>query len=219
MRTDSAPDEPTARTGAAVPEPVIRRLPLYVRALGELVARGAELVSSSEIAALSGIGAAQVRRDLSYFGGFGRKGLGYDSRQLLGAVRGILHLDEEYRVVLVGAGPLGQAIARYGGFRENGFRLSWVYDHNEERIGAIFGELVVEDVARMPERVRAEGVRVAILAVPREAAQDVADQLVGSGVRAILNYAPVTLHVPPDVHIYDIDPVAALQSLAYYLSR
>jgi redox-sensing transcriptional repressor len=201
-----------------IPDVVIKRLPIYLRALNQLLASGATIVSSSELALATGSTAPQIRRDLSYFGEFGKRAKGYDIVHLLDSIREILNIEEQYRVVVVGAGPLGQAIARYGGFRENGFLLSWVYDHNPERIGTRLNDIVVEDVARMPERVRSEGVRIAILAVPSAAAQEVADLLVGAGVKAILNYAPVVLRVPDDVRVYDIDPVAALQSLTYYLS-
>ncbi len=202
-----------------IPEVVIKRLPIYARVLNELLESGATVVSSSDLALATGSTAAQIRRDLSYFGEFGKQGKGYDVVHLLEAIREILNVNEQYRVVVVGAGSLGQAIARYEGFRHNGFLLSWVYDHNPERIGKrLSDDMVVEDVAHMAERVRNEGVKIAILAVPASAAQDVTETLVEAGVKAILNYAPVVLRVPDDVRVYDIDPVAALQSLTYYLS-
>ena len=205
------------QAGVNIPDVVIKRLPIYARALSELLLSGAEIVSSSELAIATGSTAAQIRRDLSYFGEFGKQGKGYDSIHLLDAIREILNITQQYRVVIVGAGPLGQAIARYSGFSENGFHLSWVYDHNPDRIGTRLGDIVVEDVRHMPARIRAEQVKVAIMAVPAAAAQEVADTLVDAGVKGILNYAPVILRVPADVRVYDIDPVAALQSLTYYL--
>ena len=201
-----------------IPDVVIKRLPIYARALAELQDAGADLVSSSELALATGSTAAQIRRDLSYFGEFGKQGHGYDIAHLLGAIREILNINEQYRLVVVGAGPLGQAIARYGGFSEHGYHISWIYDHNPERIGTRINDVIVEDVRDMPERVRSRGVKIAILAVPAGAAQEVADTLVDAGVKAILNYAPAVLRVPADVRVYDIDPVAALQSLTYYLS-
>lgn len=203
---------------ANIPNIVIKRLPIYARALADMLLSGAEMVSSNELALATGSTAAQIRRDLSYFGEFGKQGKGYDVRHLLAAIREILNIDEEYRVVVVGAGPLGQAIARYSGFRENGFLLSWMYDHNPDRIGTRVGDIVVEDVAEMPRRVREEDVKIAILAVPSSAAQEVTDLLVDSGIKAILSYASAILRVPEDVRVYDIDPVSALQSLTYYLS-
>lgn len=201
-----------------IPDIVIKRLPIYARALSEILLSGARMVSSNELALATGSTAAQIRRDLSYFGEFGKQGKGYDVGHLLNAIRQILNINAEYRVVIVGAGLLGQAIARYNGFRENGFLLSWMYDHNPERIGMRVGDIVVEDVADMPQRVREEDVKIAILAVPPAAAQEVTELLVDCGIRAILNYAPAVVRVPDDVRVYDIDPVAALQSLTYYLS-
>lgn len=203
---------------ANIPDIVIKRLPIYARALSDILLSGGEMVSSNELALRTGSTAAQIRRDLSYFGEFGKQGKGYDVGHLLNAIRQILNINAEYRVVIVGAGLLGQAIARYNGFRENGFLLSWMYDHNPERIGMQVGDIVVEDVADMPRRVREEEVKIAILAVPTAAAQEVTDMLVDCGIRAILNYAPAVLRVPEEVRVYDVDPVAALQSLTYYLS-
>ncbi len=202
----------------SIPDVVIKRLPIYARALTAMLDAGSETVSSKELALATGSTAAQIRRDLSYFGEFGKQGKGYNIPHLLDAIRDILNINERYRVVVVGAGPLGQAIARYGGFSEHGFQLSWVYDHNPERIGTTLNDVVVEDVATMPERIRAMQVRVAIIAVPASAAQEVADTLVESGVKAILNYAPAVLRVSSDVRVYDIDPVSALQALTYYLA-
>ena len=202
---------------ANIPDIVIKRLPLYARALAHLRDAGCELVSSNELALATGSTAAQIRRDLSYFGGFGKQGRGYDADHLLAAIRSILNLDEQWPVALVGAGPLGQAVARYAGFAEQGFLIRRVYDHNPERIGLQLNNLLVEDVADMPDTLCADGIAVAILAVPAAAAQEVAEQLVRSGVKAILNYAPATLQVPDDVRVQDLDPVAALQSLTYYL--
>lgn len=201
-----------------IPDIVIKRLPIYARALLQLVESGEATVSSNELAEATGSTAAQIRRDLSYFGEFGKQGRGYDIAHLSGAIREILNLNEEWRLVLVGAGSLGQAVARNGRFAEQGFPISHIYDHNAARIGRRLDGLVIEDVAGMPEVIRREGITIAILAVPPAAAQQVADVLVESGVKAILNYAPATIHVPDDVRVQDIDPVAALQSLTYYLS-
>ena len=202
----------------SIPDVVVRRLPFYARALAQLIESGSETVSSSQIAAATSTSAAQVRRDLSYFGGFGTQGRGYDAEYLLSAIRAILHSDQEWLVALVGAGALGRAIARHTPLAEQGFRIAHVYDHNPRRIGSRIDGTVVEDVADLPERVRLENIQVAILAVPARAAQDVTNVLVDSGVRAILNYSPATLQVPPEVRVHDMDPVAALQSLAFYLT-
>ncbi len=201
-----------------IPDVVIKRLPIYSRALVQILATGQRTVSSNELAMATGSTAAQIRRDLSYFGGFGKQGKGYDVERLLAAIREILNLNEQWPVVLIGAGSLGQAVARYGGFAEQGFVVRRVFDHNVERIGMRINDLVVQDVREMAGLVRQEGILVAILAVPAGAAQKVADDLAEAGVKAILNYAPSTIQVPDDVRVHDIDPVAALQSLTYYLS-
>ncbi len=201
-----------------IPDVVIKRLPIYSRALVQILATRQRTVSSNELAMATGSTAAQIRRDLSYFGGFGKQGKGYDVERLLAAIREILNLNEQWPVVLIGAGSLGQAVARYGGFAEQGFVVRRVFDHNVDRIGMRINDLVVQDVREMAELVRQEGILVAILAVPAGAAQKVADDLAKAGVKAILNYAPSTIQVPDDVRVHDIDPVAALQSLTYYLT-
>lgn len=197
---------------------VIQRLPLYARALTSLLEGGRQVVSSQDIAMAAGHTAAQVRRDLSYFGGFGKQGKGYDAQYLLSRIKAILHINEQWRVVLVGAGPLGQAIARNNRFAQNGFHISWVYDHNAERIGTTLDGLTVEHVGDMRKRIIEEDVKIAILAVPHQAAQSVTETLVDAGIRAILNYSPTSIQVPEWVHVYNIDPVTALQSLTYYLT-
>lgn len=201
-----------------IPDIVIKRLPIYVRALLRLQEAARDTVSSSELAVATGSTAAQIRRDLSYFGEFGKQGRGYEIEYLLEAVKQILHLDEQWRIALVGAGPLGQAVARYSRFAEQGFRITHVYDHNPDRIGARLDDLTIEDVSYMPQTIRKEEIQLAILAVPATAAQGVADTLVGAGIKAILNYAPVSIQAPDDVRVQDIDPVAALQSLTYYVT-
>ncbi len=201
-----------------IPDVVIKRLPIYSRALVQILAAGQRTVSSNELALATRSTAAQIRRDFSYFGGFGKQGKGYDVDRLLAAIREILNLNEQWPVVLIGAGSLGQAVARYGGFAEQGFVVRRVFDHNVDRIGMRINDLVVQDVREMAELVRQEGILVAILAVPAGAAQKVADDLAQAGVKAILNYAPSTIQVPDDVRVHDIDPVAALQSLTYYLT-
>lgn len=201
-----------------IPDVVIRRLPIYARALEQLLETGTRIVSSGDLAAATGNTAAQIRRDLSYFGEFGKAGRGYDGRHLLEAIRRILHLQAPWKLVLVGAGALGQAVARYTRFAEQGFQICRVYDHNPKRIGTRLNGLTVEDVVTMPKGIREEGILLAVLAVPAASAQAVADSLVESGVKAILNYAPVSIQVPDDVRVQDIDPVAALQTLTYYVT-
>ena len=199
-----------------IPDIVIRRLPIYVRTLQGLADRGVESVSSDELAEHIGVTAAQIRRDLSYFGKFGKQGKGYDTDFLAGVIARILRLDREWDVALAGFGNLGRAIAHYRGF-EPAFRIAAIFDHNEERVGEqVDGVTILRD-DRITEVVAREGIRIGIIAVPATAAQDVADRMVAGGVRAMLNYAPIVLRVPSDVTVREIDPVGAMQSMTYYL--
>ena len=201
----------------AIPDIVIRRLPVYVRTLRALTERGVESVSSDELADHIGVTAAQIRRDLSYFGKFGKQGKGYDTEFLAGAIAHILRLDRQWDVALVGFGNLGRAIAHYRGFSPS-FRIAAIFDLNDEHIGERVGEATVLGDDRITEVVAREGIRLGIIAVPAAAAQEVATRMVAGGVRSLLNYAPVVLRVPPTVTVREIDPVGAMQSMTYYLN-
>jgi len=200
-----------------IPDVVIRRLPVYVRTLRQMLTEQVTSASSEELGLRVGVSAAQIRRDLSYFGRFGTQGKGYDIQQLELAVTRILHLDRQWAAALVGFGHLGQAIAQYQGFEQNSFRISTIFARNPDHIGQQVNGVIVLDASAITEVVREMGVRIGIIAVPAAAAQDVADQLIAGGVRAILNYAPVTLRLPDNVWTREIDPTGALQSLTYYL--
>ncbi len=202
----------------AIPDVVIRRLPVYVRTLRQMLNEGVTSASSEELGERIGVSAAQIRRDLSYFGRFGKQGKGYDLVQLERAITHILHLDRQWDAALVGFGHLGQAIAGYHGFEENSFRISAIFARNPDHIGRQVNGVVILDQTEISEVVREMGIRIGIVAVPASAAQDVADQLIEAGVRAILNYAPVVLRVSANVWTREIDPTSALQSLTYYLS-
>jgi len=201
----------------AVPDVVIRRLPLYLRTLRHLYRDGWQTVSSEELARALGVTAAQIRRDLSYFGRFGKQGYGYDIAALIRELEAVLQLDRTWDVALVGYGNLGQAIAQYRGFAPNGFRIAAIFAKSPEHIGLVVDGIVVLPETEIENVVRELGIRIGILAVPAEAAQEVADKLIAAGVRALLNYAPATLRVPPDVVVRDIDPISALQSMTYFL--
>ena len=200
-----------------VPEIVVGRLPIYLRMLEFLKKEGKPITSSQELAERLGLSSAQIRKDLSYFGEFGKQGTGYNIDYLQKQLRQILHVDRVWDVVLIGAGDLGRALAHYQGFVPQGFRLSAVFDNAPKKIGTPVGGLTVLDIAELPRLVREKRIRVAILAVPAESASGVAAMLVDSGIQAILNYAPITLNVPSHVKVYHIDPVVGLQSMAYYL--
>ncbi|HEX3303249.1 MAG TPA: redox-sensing transcriptional repressor Rex [Thermomicrobiales bacterium] len=203
-----------------IPDVVIRRLPIYVRTLQILIDQtGSESVSSDQLAEAIGVSGAQIRRDLSYFGRFGKQGKGYDARRLVEEINRILRLDQTWEVALVGFGNLGRAIAQYGGFVPSTFRITCIFDRNEERVGQTVDGIVVESDARIAKSIRELGVKIGIIAVPQTSAQVVADALVEGGIEAILNYAPCHLRTPESVTVRDVDPVGAMQSMTYYLSN
>lgn len=203
----------------AIPDVVVRRLPIYARSLAYLAEEGVRSVSSQELGERIGVTAAQIRKDLSYFGEFGKQGIGYNVEYLLGHIRRILGLNESWPVVLVGAGHLGQAIARYEGFRSRGIDIVGVFDTDQSKIGLDLGKLTVQSDSELPALLQAQHIRLAIVAVPASLAQDVVDQLVSHGVQGILNYAPIVVQVPKGVWVRHIDPVALLHSMTYYLAR
>jgi redox-sensing transcriptional repressor len=205
------------RENRPVPDIVIGRLPIYLRALTHLMEEGQQITSSKEMAERLGISSAQIRKDLSHFGEFGKQGMGYNIAHLRDQIKRILQVDRIWNVAVVGAGDLGHAIVQYGGFEGRGFRVACVFDNDPQKIGRRLGKFEIGDVAEMPEKLREMGITVAIVAVPASAAQAVVDDLVEGGVKAILNYAPITVTVPPEVRMQYIDPVTHLQRMTYYL--
>jgi len=202
-----------------VPHIVVSRLPVYLRALRHMANEGKKVASSRELAERLGTTSAQIRKDLSYYGEFGKQGMGYEVLYLQQQLERILKVDREWRVVLVGAGDLGHALAHHGGFARAGFRIVAVFDNDPEKIGQMMGGLEIQDSAGLREIVAGRGLRVGIIAVPASDAQAVADQLVAGGVKAILNYAPITLNVPEGVGVQYVDPVVHLQTMTYYLGN
>jgi len=202
-----------------IPPVVIDRLPLYARALSKLEEGGREVVSSQELGTRLGVTPAQIRKDLSYFGRFGKQGRGYNVRKLLDELWRILGLDKQWRMTLVGVGKLGRAILGYGGFTPQGFRIVEAFDTNPKRIGERINDLTIRDVDDLETVLLQNPVDVGIVAVPAEIAQDAIDALVKCGVRAILNYAPIAARVPPGIQIKRIEPVLALQSMTYYMKN
>lgn len=200
-----------------IPDIIIGRLPIYLRALQRMAEKGIQTTSSQELGERVGISAAQIRKDISQFGEFGKQGTGYNITFLLDKLRAILNVDRIWDVALVGAGDMGHALARYQGFSNRGFRIVMMFDNDPAKIGQAAGNFSVESTDGMVERIRAAGVKVAMLTVPATAAQDVADKLVLAGVKAILNYAPISLNVPPDVRVQHTDPATHLQRMMYYL--
>lgn len=205
-------------TAKIVPDIVIGRLPKYLQALQHLQREGKKTTSSQELGERVGISAAQIRKDLSLFGEFGKQGTGYSIPFLIEQIQSILKVNRVWDIVLVGAGDLGHAIARYGGFANRGFRIVMVFDNDPQKIGKKIGNLTIQDSAEIVEKLKGSGVEVAMLTVPADAAQETAEQLVNAGIRAILNYAPITLNLDPgDIHIETIDPIFQLQHMTYYL--
>jgi redox-sensing transcriptional repressor len=202
-----------------IPSVVIDRLPLYARALSALEGQGREVVSSQELGTRLGVTPAQIRKDLSYFGRFGKQGRGYNVRKLLDELRRILGLDRQWRMALVGVGKLGRAILGYEGFAPQGFRIVEAFDANPSRVGEQINNLTVKDAKNLERVLSTSPVDVGIVAVPAEIAQDVIDALVRCGVGAILNYAPIAARVPQGIQIKRVEPVLALQSMTYYLKN
>jgi len=200
-----------------IPEVVIDRLPVYARALAIFERAGREVVSSQELGAQLGVTPAQIRKDLSYFGRFGKQGRGYNIRRLLEELRQILGLDRHWTMVLVGSGQLGRAILAYGGFAPQGFRIVAAFDSDPAIVGEQIGDLRVKDVADLHRELDGRSVDIGIVATPANHAQEVIDALVDCGVKAILNYAPIAAQVPEHVHVKQIDPVLSLQSMTFYL--
>jgi len=201
------------------PPIVIDRLPLYARVLASLESEGREVVSSQELGSRLGVTPAQIRKDLSYFGRFGKQGRGYNVRQLLEELRHILGLERQWRMAVVGVGRLGRAILGYEGFTPEGFRITEAFDTNPNAVGETIGNLKVKSVSELEETLAKNGVDIGIVAVPAEQAQPVIESLVRCGVRAILNYAPIAAQVPRGIYIKRIDPVMALQSMTFYLKN
>lgn len=200
-----------------IPDIIIGRLPVYLRALQRMTEMGLKTTSSQELGEHVGISAAQIRKDISQFGEFGKQGTGYSIEYLVNKLSEILKVDRIWDVVVVGAGDIGHAVANYQGFANRGFRVVAIFDNDKEKVGKSIGRFVVEDTETMAEKIRAAEIKIAMLTVPASVAQDVADKLIQAGVRAILNYAPISLNVPNNVKVQYIDPSTHLQRMTYYL--
>jgi redox-sensing transcriptional repressor len=200
-----------------VPDIVIGRLPIYLRALTLLQEAGQEITSSQELGEKLGIGSAQIRKDLSHFGEFGKQGTGYEISYLREQISQILHVDRDWTVMLVGFGDLGQAILHYGGFSQKGFHIEAIFDNDPEKIGQVVEEKTILAMKDLAKVISKQNIKIAIIAVPAGAAQEIANKLIEVGIKAILNYAPITLSVPDNIQVQYIDPVMHLQRMAYYL--
>jgi redox-sensing transcriptional repressor len=202
----------------AIPAIVISRLPKYLITLERLHQHKVLKTSSNELGALLHITPAQIRKDLSFFGGFGKKGSGYLITNLIHEIRAILAIDTTWDVAIIGAGKIGQGLALYEGFIDRGFSIKVLFDNDPQKIGQRIGPYLIYDICDLQSIVREMNIQVALLAVPQAKAQEVANQLIQSGIKAILNYTPIYINCPqPDVVIQQIDPILQLQNMTYYL--
>lgn len=201
-----------------IPEATVMRLSVYSRYLHQLITEGTDTISSGDIARGVGVSSAQVRKDLAYFGEFGTRGVGYKVEELYAHLMKILGLDKRWNIVIVGAGKLGSALALYRGFTERGFSIGAVLDVDEEKIGTKLGDLEVESLNVLDERVKEKNINIGVVTVPGAAAQDVTDQLVAAGVKAILNFSPRVLKVPNDVTLRNVDLSVNLEVLSFNLA-
>jgi len=206
-------------TSSSIPEGVIERLPVYLNALMQVRDEGSGTVSSAKLSELTEVNSAQIRRDLSYFGSFGRRGVGYEVIMLIDKMQNILGSDHTHRLALVGAGHLGSAIASYNGLRARGFIVSAIFDNDPAKIGNRIGDIVVQDVSTLARAAEAQKIRIGIIAVPTAAAQEVADLMSAAGIKVILNYSPMIVRVADGVVVHNTDPVRELMHTLYYLSR
>ena len=202
-----------------IAESTVRRLSLYLRFLEEFEAQGASTISSAALATRGGTTSAQVRKDLSFFGSFGKRGLGYEVPALKTQLREILGLDRRYRVVVIGAGKIGSALVQYRGFADRGFDLVAIYDNDSKKVGRHWNGLTVRDVSQLERDLKQERADIGAVVTPADAAQGVADRLVECGVTAILNFAPVQLLVPDKVAVKTVNLVLELEALSYVLGN
>ncbi|WP_223066660.1 redox-sensing transcriptional repressor Rex [Paenibacillus caui] len=202
-----------------ISDAVVRRMPIYLRYLNELHSRDVATVSSQELGQNLDLNPAQIRKDLAYFGDFGRKGIGYDVAYLIEKIRQILNLDQQISVALVGAGNLGQALSNYNMYLKDNMKIVALFDIASAKIGTKINNLTVQPIEELPKMVKDLNIRIGIITVPDREAQRVADQLVEAGIQAILNFAPIILKTPSDVRVHAADFTTDLLSLAYYLDQ
>lgn len=202
-----------------VADSTVRRLSLYLRFLDDFEGQGVETVSSEALAQRGGTTSAQVRKDLSFFGSFGKRGLGYYVPELAQRLRSILGLGRRYRVAMIGAGKIGSALVQYRGFTQRGFDIVAIFDNDPAKIGTQWNGLTVLPIDRLEQELKAQEVDMAVLVTPGEAAQSVAERVVGQGVKAILNFAPIQLNVPDDVVVKTVNLALELETLSYALTN
>jgi redox-sensing transcriptional repressor len=202
-----------------IPEATLSRLPIYLRILGELSDEGTTQLSSDQMAALAGVNAAKVRKDLSYLGSYGTRGVGYDVAFLTYQVQRELGLTHEWPIVIVGAGNLGQALSGYGGFNSRGYPVVAMFDSDATKVDTVVGGVRVRAIDDLPAVVQSMNVSIGVLATPGAAAQEAADMMVRAGITSILNFAPVVIAAPRAVRVRKVDLASELQILSYYEDR
>ncbi|MEP6493763.1 MAG: redox-sensing transcriptional repressor Rex [bacterium] len=202
-----------------IADSTVRRLSAYLRFLEDFEARAQPTISSDELAKLGGTTSAQVRKDLSFFGSFGKRGLGYSVPELAGRLREILGLGREWKVVIIGAGKIGAALAQYRGFRQRGFTILAAYDSNREKVGKTLEGIPVRDIEQLDRDIQREKPDIVVLTVPGEEAQRVLDRVVRAGIKAILNFAPAQLHAPADVAVKTVNMAMELEGLSFALTN
>ena len=206
-------------TKRPIPEATVGRLPVYLRALVEMAEKGRSSVSSEGLAEDAGVNSAKVRKDLSYLGSYGTRGVGYDVAYLIHQIRRVLGLTQDWPVLIAGIGNLGHALANYKGFGERGFRVAALVDADPAKVGERVGGTEIRRLEEMPRLVREHGIVIGVICTPPSAAQGVADSMVQAGIRSILNFAPVVLSAPEDVSLRKVDLAVELQILAFYEQR
>ena len=202
-----------------IADSTVRRLSAYLRFLEDFEGRGLSTISSDELARRGGTTSAQVRKDLSFFGSFGKRGLGYSVPELAGRLREILGLERQWKVIIIGAGKIGAALAQYRGFRQRGFNILAAYDSNAEKVGRALEGIPVRDIAQLDRDVAREAPDIAVVTVPSDDAQTVVDRVVKAGIKAILNFAPTQIQVPPDVTVKTVNMAMELESLSFALTN
>ena len=206
----------------SIPSITINRLSIYHRCLEKILETGKrkelEIISSFEIAEMTGMNSAQIRKDLAYFGEFGKRGLGYPVIDLIRELKKILGLDKKWSVIIAGAGNLGEALLKYKGFPKRGFIIKGIFDNNPSKIGKKLGHIFIYDIKEVEKFIQAENINIGIIVVPADSAQEVADKMVTGGIKAILNFAPIHIILPPKIKIHNVDLAIEFEGLTYYLN-
>ena len=207
----------------SIPSITINRLSIYHRCLEKILEtekrEELKIISSFKIAEMTGINSAQIRKDLAYFGEFGKRGLGYPVTDLSRELKKILGLDKKWPVIIAGAGNLGKALVKYKGFQKRGFIIKGIFDNNPSKIGKKLDHIFIYDIKEIEKFIQAENINIGILVVPADSAQEVADKMVTGGIKAILNFAPTHIVLPPEIKIHNVDLSIEFEGLTYYLSQ